>query len=692
MVGGASAGDGQGPAVDLEAEPRALSRRMGAVLGASVAILVLIAFADFVATRWLGALAAREARVASLLLEQRALAGEMLLAGVGRDGPAAARFAANRRVLSEGDAARGLPPPGDDGLGAILFRAPHNLGQAMARFAAGPGLDPAGARAMLAALELAHGVAAGEAARAARLRDQAGAGFAIGFLAALAGIALSLFRPMVRLVFGQMRRLVAAHDAVQHAAFHDPATGLPNRDSLMLQLDLALGDPGLDGQILGIVEVHLMRFEIETGPLGHAAAAAALAEMAARLAMMRQGDDIVARLDGAAFVAVFTDILDDAELAVRARRVAERLAVPVAFGEALLCLGPTVGAAAATGGRMLAGQALAAAGVALARARQAGVGAVEATGAEAVLERIAASHADGRDPDAAAAAPRDRTGAHPPRQIALARRSEAGDAAATAEAALRFTPLIELASGRIWAVVLEDAGGGRGLPARPHAGAAVVGIPGPAMGAPPGGASRDGRARLAAMRCLAEWHGRGIAPAVLGLPVLGAELRQPDLADRLLADAGAAGANPLGLMALVRAEDVVGLPDLAVQRTLRRLGAAGMRIGLDGLDRVGAVPLPGALAPGAPDCLCLPAVVLGTASGEIGRAVAALARAFELPLVATGVMDGDLATLLQRHGAALGAGPAFGEALTVAGIADLLTRRQTVALAPRRGARWRRAG
>ncbi|MDT8343187.1 MAG: GGDEF domain-containing protein, partial [Thermohalobaculum sp.] len=528
MVGGASAGGGQGPAVDLEAEPRALSRRMGAVLGASVAILVLIAFADFVATRWLGAIAAREARVASLLLEQRALAGEMLLAGAGRDGPAAARFAANRRLLSEGDAARGLPPPGDDGLGAILFRAPHNLGQAMARFTAGPGQDPAGAHAMLAALELAHGVAADGAARAARLRDQAGAGFAIGLLAALAGIALSLFRPMVRLVFAQMRRLVAAHDAVQHAAFHDPATGLPNRDSLLLQLDLALGDPGLDGQILGIVEVHLMRFEIETGPLGHAAAEAALAEMAARLATMRQGDDIVARLGGAAFAAVFTDVLDDAELAMRAGRVAERLAEPVVFGDALLCLGPTVGAAAATGGRMLAGQALAAAGMALARARQAGVGAVEVTGAETVLERIAASYANGRDPDAAAA-PRDRTGAHPRRQIALARRRrEAGDAAATAEAALRFTPLIELASGRIWAVVLEDAGGGLGLPARPHAdaGAAVAGIPGPAVGAPPGAASRDERARLAALRCLAEWHGRGIAPAVLGLPIRGAELRQ----------------------------------------------------------------------------------------------------------------------------------------------------------------------
>ncbi|MDT8343294.1 MAG: EAL domain-containing protein, partial [Thermohalobaculum sp.] len=187
-------------------------------------------------------------------------------------------------------------------------------------------------------------------------------------------------------------------------------------------------------------------------------------------------------------------------------------------------------------------------------------------------------------------------------------------------------------------------------------------------------------------------HGRGIAPAVLGLPIRGAELRQPDLADRLLAEAGAAGADPSGLMVLVWAEDVVGLSDLAVQRTLRRLGAAGMRIGLDGLDRVGAVPLPGTLAPGAPDCLCLPAAALGGASDEIGRAVAALARAFELPLVATGVMDGDIAALLQRHGAALGAGPAFGEALTGAGIADLLSERQTVPLAPRRGARWRRAG
>lgn len=397
-------GGQEGVADSLEAEPRALQRRMGAVLGASAAILVMIAFTDFVVTRWAEALAAREAQVAALLLEQQALAGQVLQAGASGDAASRAlrRFAANRHALSEGDAARGLVRPGTNEVAAILFRAPHHLAQAMAEFERAPGADPAATRAMMGALAMAHERQSAGAAGIDRLRDRLDAAFAVAFLVSLAGIMLGLVRPMVLSVVSQMRRLIAAHDAVQHAAFHDPATGLPNRDSLMLQLDLALGDPGLDGQILGLVEVQLMRFEHETGALDHDAGQAALRECAARLAAMRQGDDIVARLDGAAFAAVFTDVLDDAELEKRARQVAARLSEPVVVGGRSLDLGATVGAAAATGGRMLAAQAAGAARQAIARARRAGAGNVEVLGSSMVRSLVSAPDAIAPENDRAA--------------------------------------------------------------------------------------------------------------------------------------------------------------------------------------------------------------------------------------------------------------------------------------------------
>lgn len=194
-----------------------------------------------------------------------------------------------------------------------------------------------------------------------------------------------------------MRRLIAAHDAVQHAAFHDPLTGLANRDSLMLQLDLAMEDPGLGGQLVGVLEIQLLQFDEQTGRRGRAAAEAVLTEIAARLSGMCRGDDIVARLDGASYAVVFTDILDDAELEERAQEVARQLSEPIVLDREFLRFAPTIGAAAATAGRMLAHQAMAAASFSLADARIGGPGAVRVAGSAEVLREAEAARQAAED-------------------------------------------------------------------------------------------------------------------------------------------------------------------------------------------------------------------------------------------------------------------------------------------------------
>lgn len=714
-------------AAELETEPREVERRLGAALAAAVCILVTIGLADVLAGRWAGALAGRAARVEALLAEQQALVPRLILAAR-QDGAHAsaalagplARFAANRLALAEGDAARGIPRSGDGPLARFMFEAPHHLAGAMAGLEAalsrGRALAPAALRRLEDGLAQARDLQAAEAAAATRAVRRINDAFAVGWLAALAAIAFWLLRPLIARVAAQMRRLIAAHDAVQHAAFHDPLTGLANRDSLTLQLDLAMGDPGLDGQIVGVVEIELARFEAETGGRGRAAAEAALVETAARLAEICRDDDIAARLDGPVFAVVFTDVLDDGELVTRAQAVARRLAEPVAAAGAMLCLDPTVGAAAATAGRMLAEQAMAAAGRARARARMRGLGAAEVSGSAEVLRAVEAGRAS--DASKHAAQPVEKAPGATFRGRRRAARRASGVPMPPAFVEPRLTPVVELATGRVWAFMLAPA------PAASGGHAAVPGdiapdVPGGDAGPAPGAGPAEGgevaagtvsptrqawvsgwatgvsSGRMAAFERMAAWRARGIAPPVLAVPMSGADLRWPGAADRLALELDATGLAAAEVMAVVPAALLTGTPDIAVHDALEAVVRLGARLALGGLEAARCMPIAFGTPAISPDCLLLRAESLAPADlgagSRFGRAAALAARALDLALVAEGVATEDAGLHMLRRGAALGMGPAFGEALDTAAAERLLAERGG-AEGLRRTARWRRAG
>jgi diguanylate cyclase (GGDEF)-like protein/PAS domain S-box-containing protein len=108
---------------------------------------------------------------------------------------------------------------------------------------------------------------------------------------------------------------------LEHAAFHDALTGLPNRKLFMDRLEHALELARRRDERVAVAFIDLDRFKLVNDTQGHEAGDQLLAEIGRRLADALRGSDLVARLGGDEFCAILTGVSD----ASRARAIAQRL-------------------------------------------------------------------------------------------------------------------------------------------------------------------------------------------------------------------------------------------------------------------------------------------------------------------------------------------------------------------------------
>jgi diguanylate cyclase (GGDEF)-like protein len=137
------------------------------------------------------------------------------------------------------------------------------------------------------------------------------------------GIALSLR------ILQQRKRM---EERVNHMAFHDELTSLPNRLMLSQRLDQALSRHRRGGSQLAILFLDLDRFKVINDSLGHETGDVLLRQVADRLRTQSRDGDTVARMGGDEFVVLIENYGNITDISMRAERLVEQLSAPYVLG------------------------------------------------------------------------------------------------------------------------------------------------------------------------------------------------------------------------------------------------------------------------------------------------------------------------------------------------------------------------
>jgi diguanylate cyclase (GGDEF)-like protein len=160
-------------------------------------------------------------------------------------------------------------------------------------------------------------------------------------LLAQAAIGLSL---VLWFLEEERRRVVDAAGRLEHLAYHDPVTQLPNRQLFLDRLTQAVAQAFRTRDRVAVLCLAVDRFKAVNSSLGYAAGDELMRSVGERLrGALREGDTL-AKFSGAEFGLVLTGLQADGEVETRAREVLDLFKGPFAAGRDLF-LTPVIGAA-----------------------------------------------------------------------------------------------------------------------------------------------------------------------------------------------------------------------------------------------------------------------------------------------------------------------------------------------------------
>jgi diguanylate cyclase (GGDEF)-like protein len=122
-------------------------------------------------------------------------------------------------------------------------------------------------------------------------------------------------------------------DRVNHVAFHDELTSLPNRLMLNQHLDQALSRHRRAGTQLAILYMGLNRFKVINDSLGHEVGDVLLRQVADRLRDHSREGDTVARMGGDEFVVLIENCENLMDISTYAQRLVEQTSAPYVLGK-----------------------------------------------------------------------------------------------------------------------------------------------------------------------------------------------------------------------------------------------------------------------------------------------------------------------------------------------------------------------
>jgi diguanylate cyclase (GGDEF)-like protein len=122
----------------------------------------------------------------------------------------------------------------------------------------------------------------------------------------------------------------AWEEKLQHLAYHDPLTGLPNRLLLTDRLGQALARARRSGGSVAVIFIDLDRFKTVNDSLGHSVGDVLLRHIARVLGAELRAEDTLARMGGDEFVALVTDLTRGRTGSSDAASIARKLQAAVA--------------------------------------------------------------------------------------------------------------------------------------------------------------------------------------------------------------------------------------------------------------------------------------------------------------------------------------------------------------------------
>ncbi len=128
-------------------------------------------------------------------------------------------------------------------------------------------------------------------------------------------------------------RLREQERRLNHLAYHDPLTDLPNRVLFQDRLQQALAKARRSTQKVALLFIDLDRFKEVNDSLGHEVGDRLLCEVARRLSDCIRKADTAARLGGDEFVVILEDVKDLTNLGLVAEKILQRLAEPYLVAE-----------------------------------------------------------------------------------------------------------------------------------------------------------------------------------------------------------------------------------------------------------------------------------------------------------------------------------------------------------------------
>lgn len=144
-------------------------------------------------------------------------------------------------------------------------------------------------------------------------------------------------------VFHDITEMKRKEEQIEHQAYHDALTGLPNRLLLKDRLSHSIKRAQRNGGMSAVLFIDLDNFKVINDSLGHAVGDEVLLEVARRFRHVVRESDTVARLGGDEFVVLMEEIMDEEDAIQLAGRLISAMDEPVVVDNRELFSTPSIG-------------------------------------------------------------------------------------------------------------------------------------------------------------------------------------------------------------------------------------------------------------------------------------------------------------------------------------------------------------